>query len=297
MQAGFLGVGNMGQPMAGKLLDGGHSLTIYDINEAAMRPLLERQVRRAASPKDLADQCEIVFVSLPTLAAFRSVAFGDDGLAQGKAMKLLVNTCTVGVPFVKEVEQAMAAQGVTLVDCLISGGPPGARAGTLSVMVSGDPASVERIRPMISLWGRTLTVAGDTPGAAQVLKLTNNILSAVALAATAEAFVMGAKGGLDPEVMVSAINAGSGRNSATESKFPASVLTRSFDYGAEMHILMKDIDLAIAQGEDLGVPMWVCQAARLVFKHAMQKGAAKDDLTTIVQHIERDAGFEMPRTR
>ena len=297
MQAGFLGVGNMGQPMAGKLLDGGHSLTIYDINEAAMRPLLERQARRATSPKDLADQCEIVFVSLPTLAAFRSVAFGSDGLTQGKAMKLLVNTCTVGVPFVKEVEQAMAAQGVTLVDCPISGGPPGARAGTLSVMVSGDPASVERIRPMISLWGRTLTVAGDTPGAAQVLKLTNNILSAVSLAATAEAFVMGAKGGLNPEVMVSAINAGSGRNSATEAKFPASVLTRSFDYGAEMHILMKDIDLAIAQGEDLGVPMWVCQAARLVFKHAMQKGAAKDDLTTIVQHIERDAGFEIPRTR
>ena len=262
-----------------------------------MRPLLERQARRAASPKDLADRCEIVFVSLPTLAAFRDVAFGADGLVHGKAMKLLVNTCTVGVPFVKEIEQAMAAQGVTVVDCPISGGPPGARAGTLSVMVSGDPAAIERVRPMISLWGRTLTVAGDKPGAAQVLKLTNNILSAVALAATAEAFVMGAKGGLDPEVMLAAINAGSGRNSATESKFPTAVLTRSFDYGAEMHILMKDIDLAIAQGEELGVPMWVCEAARLVFKHAMHKGAAKEDLTAIVKYIERDAGFEMPKTR
>ena len=109
-------------------------------------------------------------------------------------MKLLVNTCTIGVPFVNEIEQAMAARGVTVVDYPISGGPPGARAGTLSVMVSGDPASVERIRPMISLWGKTLTVAGDKPGAAQVLKLTNNILSAVASSATAEAFVMGAKG-------------------------------------------------------------------------------------------------------
>ena len=211
-------------------------------------------------------------------------------------MKLLVNTCTVGVPFVQEIERAMAARGVTVVDCPISGGPPGARAGTLSVMVSGDPAAVERIRPMISLWGRTLTVAGDKPGAAQVLKLTNNILSAVALAATAEAFVMGAKGGLDPEVMLAAINAGSGRNSATGDKFPRAVLTRSFDYGAEMHILMKDIDLAVAQGEELGVPMWVCEAARLVFKHAMHKGAATEDLTAIVKYIERDAGFEMPKT-
>ena len=108
---------------------------------------------------------------------------------------------------------------------------------------------------------------------------------------------MGAKGGLDPEVMVAAISTGSGRNSAVDGKFPAAVLTRSFDYGAEMHILMKDIDLAIAQGEELGVPMWVCGAARLVFKHAIHKGAAKEDLTAIVKYIERDAGFEMPKTR
>src|SRR6516165_7315743 len=181
--------------------------------------------------------------------------------------------------------------------CPISGGPPGARAGTLSVMVSGDPAAIERVRPMISLWGRTLTVAGDQPGAAQVLKLTNNILSAVALVATAEAFVMGSKAGLDPEVMLAAINAGSGCNSATLDKFPAAVLTRSFDYGAEMHILTKDVDLAVAQGEELGVPMWVCQAARLVFKHAIHKGAAADDITAIAKYIERDAGFEIPKTR
>ncbi len=297
MEAGYLGVGNMGQPMAHRLLDAGHTLTVYDIREAAMQPLLERQARRAHSPRELADQCEIVFVSLPTLAAFRAVAFGPDGLVNGKTMKLLVNTCTIGVPFVKEIEDTMAAQGVTVVDCPISGGPPGARAGTLSVMVSGDPAAIERVRPMISQWGRTLTVAGDKPGAAQVLKLTNNILSAVALAATAEAFVMGAKGGLDPEVMVAAISAGSGRNSAVESKFPVSVLDRSFAYGAEMHILMKDIDLAIAQGESLGVPMWVCQAARLVFKHAMFEGAEKNDLTSIVKHVERGAGFEIPKTR
>ena len=297
MDAGLLGVGNMGQPMAGKLMDGGHTLTLFDIREDALRPLLKRQARKAASPKDLADKNEIVFVSLPTLAAFRAVMFGEDGLIHGKAMKLLVNTCTVGVPFVQEIVDAMGRQGVTVVDCPISGGPPGARAGTLSVMVSGDPLSVERIRPMISLWGRTLTVAGDKPGAAQVLKLTNNILSAVALAATSEAFVMGAKGGLDPEVMIAAINAGSGQNSATQAKFPLAVLTRSFNFGAEMHILMKDIDLAIAQGEALGVPMWVCQAARLVFKHAMFQGAAKDDLTAIVKYVERGAGFEIPKTR
>ena len=297
MEAGYLGVGNMGQPMAHKLLDAGYSLTIFDISEAAMRPLLERQARRAVSPQELADRCEIVFVSLPTLAAFRAAVLGPGGLIHGGAMKLLVNTCTVGVPFVMEVERAMAARGVTIVDCPISGGPAGARAGTLSVMVSGDPAAVERVRPLISLWGSTLTVAGDRPGAAQVLKLTNNILFAVSLAATSEAFVMGAKGGLDPEVLVNAINAGSGRNGATQTVIPTVVLDRSFDYGAALHILMKDIDLAIAQGEELGVPMWVCQAARLVYKHAIFQGSADDDISTVVRYVERGAGFEMPKIR
>src|SRR3954447_682958 len=297
MEAGYLGVSNMGQPMAAKLLDAGHSLTIFDISKPAMRPLLERQARRAASPKELGDRSEIVFVSLPTLAAFRAAVLGSNGLIHGSALKVLVNTSTVGVPFVREVEEAMAARGVTVVDCPISGGPAGASAGTLSVMVSGAPEAIERVRPLISLWGSTLTIAGDKPGAAQVLKLVNNILFAVSLAATSEAFVMGAKGGLDPEVMVNAINAGSGRSGATLTVMPNAVLDRSFGYGAALHILMKDIDLAIAQGEELGVPMWVCQAARLVFKHVMFEAAANDDLSTVIRHIERGAGFELPKTR
>ena len=238
MEAGYLGVGNIGQPMAEKLLDGGFPLLVHDINEAALQPLLQRQARRAASPKQLAEQCDVVFVSLPTLAAFRAVVFGENGLLQGRGMKVLVNTCTVGVTFIREVATAMAANDVTVVDCPISGGPAGARAGTLSVMVSGDAATIETVRPMIGCWGRTLTVAGDRPGAAQILKLTNNILFAVALVATSEAFVLGAKGGLDPEVMVAAINAGSGRNAATEMVFPRDVLTREFRFGAAMHILL-----------------------------------------------------------
>jgi 3-hydroxyisobutyrate dehydrogenase-like beta-hydroxyacid dehydrogenase len=297
MDAGFLGVGNMGQPMAEKLLDGGHRLTIFDINEAAMRPLLDRQATRATSPKDLADRHAVVVVSLPTLGAFRSVVFGDNGLLQGSAMKVLINTCTVGVKFIRDIEAAMAARGVSIVDSPISGGPIGAKAGTLSVMVSGDPAAIETVRPLLSLWGPTLTIAGDRPGAAQVLKLTNNIILAVVMAASSEALVMGAKSGLDPEVMLKAINAGTGSNHATQAMFPRAVLNRGFDYGAAMHILMKDIDLAIEQGEELGVPMWVCQATRLLFKHAIFADSANADLTNIVRFVEREAGFEIPRTR
>ena len=140
-------------------------------------------------------------------------------------------------------------------------------------------------------------MAGDTPGAAQVLKLTNNILAAVAFVATSEAFVMGAKGGLDPEIMVKAVNAGSGQNNATQVLFPSAVLDRSFHYGAALHVLVKDVDLAIEQGEELGVPMWVCQTVRLMLKHMVFAGAVNDDISTIVQHVERGAGFELPKTR
>lgn len=296
MAIGFIGVGNMGLPMAEHLLGAGEELVVHDAREAAMAPLTARQARPAKSPREVADRCGTVFVSLPTLPALREVVLGGEGAINGKAMKVLVNTCTVGTPLVEELQSALSARGIGLVDCPISGGPPGARAGTLSVMVSGDPALIEQIRPLISRWG-PVTVAGPKVGLAQVLKLTNNILSAVALAATSEAFVMGAKGGVSPEVMLEAINTGSGRNSATLGKFPHSVLDRSFNYGAPMHILTKDVDLAIEQGERLGVPMWVCQAARLMFKHAMFSGMKDRDITEVVKIVEGGAGFQLPKTR
>ncbi len=296
MPIGFIGIGNMGLPMAEKLIGAGHELVVHDMREAALKPLIERQARPAKSPREVADRCETVFVSLPTLPALREVVLGNNGAIHGKAMKLLVNTCTVGVPLVEELEKELAAKGMQLVDCPISGGPPGARAGTLSVMVSGAPELIVKIRPMISQWGH-VTVAGPKPGLAQVLKLTNNILSAVALAASCEAYVMGAKGGLDPEVMTEAINRGSGRNSATLSKIPESILDRSFAYGAPMHILAKDVILAIEQAERLGIPMWVCQAAAMMFKHAMFAGMANKDITELITVVERGAGFVMAKTR
>ena len=296
MPIGFIGVGNMGLPMAERLLGAGDELVVHDIREAALKPLTDRQARPAKSPREVADRCETAFVSLPTLPALREVVLGSDGAVHGKALKLVVNTCTVGVPLVEELEKGLAAKGIDLVDCPISGGPPGARAGTLSVMVSGRPDLVEKVRPLISRWG-PVTVAGTKPGLAQVLKLTNNILSAVALAATCEAYVMGAKGGLDPEVMTEAINRGSGRNSATQDKVPRSVLNRAFDYGAPMHILTKDVMLAVEQGERLGVPMWVCQAAAMMWKHAMFAGMRDKDITEIIKVVEAGSGFELPKTR
>ena len=272
--------------MAGKLLDGGHELWVYDVREEAMLPLLERQARRAASPKELADICDTIIVSLPTLEIFRRALSGPDGLLAGNAMKTLVNTCTVGVPFVREIESACAATGVTVIDVPISGGVAGAKAGTLAMMVSGNPAGVSDLMPVLQLWGQTIVVAGDRPGSAQIMKLTNNMLCAVALVATSEAMTMSGKAGIPDDAMLQILNNGTGRNFATTHIFPAAVLPRTFDFGATIEILMKDVDLAIEQGEELGVPMWVSQAVRLVLKHGVFQGRAQQDMSRIVQIIE-----------
>ena len=290
MRIGYLGVGNMGQPMAGKLLDAGHEVWIYDVREEAMRPLLQRQARPAASAKALAEQCETVIVSLPTLEIFRRAIAGEEGLLSGPGLKTLINTCTVGAPFIQEMAQVCAQKGVVVIDAPISGGPPGAAAGTLAVMVSGDPAKIEAMRPIFQAWGPTVVVAGDAPGAAQIMKLTNNILFAVSLVATSEAMVMAEKGGLDPEAMLEILNNGTGRNFATMSLFPKTVLPRTFAFGATFEILVKDVDLAIEQGGELGVPMWVCQAARLVLKHAVFQGRAQQDLSRTIEIVETGAG-------
>lgn len=286
MRIGCLGLGNMGQPMAGKLLDGGHELWVHDVREEAMLPLLERQARRATSAKELADKCDTVIVSLPTLEIFRSALFGPDGLLAGKALKTLVNTCTVGVTFIREVETECAAAGVTVIDVPISGGVGGARAGTLAMMVSGNPAKVAGLMPVFQLWGKTVVVAGDRPGAAQTMKLTNNMLCAVALVATSEAMTMSGKAGIADDAMLQILNNGTGRNFATTHIFPDAVLPRTFDFGATIEILMKDVDLAIEQGEELGVPMWVSQAVRLVLKHGVFQGRAQQDMSRVVEIIE-----------
>jgi 3-hydroxyisobutyrate dehydrogenase-like beta-hydroxyacid dehydrogenase len=289
MRIGYLGVGNMGQPMAGKLLDAGHEVWVYDVREEALQPLLERQARRAASPKALADACETIVVSLPTLEIFRRALHGIDGLLAGKTITTLINTCTVGGAFVQDIDSLCAAQGITVIDAPISGGASGARAGTLAVMVSGDPAKIAALIPVFQAWGRSIVIAGERPGAAQTMKLTNNILYAVAIVATSEAMTMSAKGGVAPEAMLQVLNNGTGRNFATQHLFPEAILPRTFESGANLDILVKDIDLAIAQGEDLGVPMWVCQAARLVLKHGQFQGRGQHDLSRIVQIIEDGA--------
>ena len=296
MKLGFIGLGQMGNPMCGRLMDAGHPLIVHDIRDGAVQPFAERQARVVGTPMAVADEADVVFASLPTVAAYEEVALGRDGIREGSAAKVFVNLGTVGSGFIRHVAEEMESASIATIDCPISGGPPGAAAGTLSIMASGPKETFDKIEPYLTKMG-TVTYAGEAVGLAQSLKLANNILSATALTATSEAIVMGVKAGLDPEIMLQAINIGSGRNSSTQDKFPRDVLTHDFAYGAALDILLKDVDLALAEGESLGVPMQVCQSVRQMLRLIRAEGGGEQDITCVAQRVADWAGTEIPKTR
>jgi 2-hydroxy-3-oxopropionate reductase len=289
---GFIGVGVMGGRMARRLLEAGYPLIIHDVNPAALKPLVKLGATVARSAREVADRASIVFASVPTPPVLRDVAVGANGLIHGKALKILVDLSTTGSVVEKEIARALAARGIDTVDSPVSGGASGASKGTLAVMVAGKPRSIAAVRGALDVFGKVFIV-GKQPGQAQLMKLLNNLLSTSALAMSLEVFVAGAKAGLDADMMVAVINAGSGRNSATEEKIPRSVLTRTFDFGFPVSGARKDIGLAIEECQALGLPMIVGSAARQLWEFAYNQGGGKRDMTTLITYLEPWAGVEV----
>lgn len=289
---GFVGVGNMGGPMAARLIDAGHRLTIYDIREQAIAPLIARGAGRAASSRDVADVADIVFFSLPAPDDVRGEALGENGVVAGKRAKIFVDLSTTGPRTTAIVTAALAEKGIATVDAPVSGGVPGAIKGTLAVMASGPGALVGRLEPLLSIFGKIFYV-GERPGMGQAMKLANNLLSATAMAITSEAMVMGVKAGLDPKLMIDVINWGTGRNTATETKFPQQILPRTFAQGFATGLMYKDVRLCLEEAEALQVPMWVGSAVRMLWQLANSERGPDSDFTEIVRCIEDWAGVEV----
>lgn len=290
-QLGFIGVGVMGRPMARRLLQQGHALMVYDKDQAALEELATLGARVANSVREVADHAAVIFTSLPTPAIFKAVALGAEGIIEGSAVRILVDLSTVGSRAAQEVAHGLAARGIASVDAPVSGGAAGAEKGTLAMMVAGKPDAIEQVRALFEVFGKVFIV-GEQPGQGQLLKLLNNMLSTTAFAITSEAFVAGIKGGLDPEVMMSVINAGSGKNGATLDKFPKHVLPGTFDFGFPISSVCKDIGLAVEECQALGVPMWLGDAARQMWNVAALADDGKRDLTELVRIVD---GWSAPR--
>jgi 2-hydroxy-3-oxopropionate reductase len=283
---GFVGLGAMGGRMAARLLGAGHSLVVCDPDSAALDAARAAGAQIAATPREVADAAPIVMVSLPRPAIVQEVALGAEGLAGGSAIEIYVDLSTTGVATAQAVAQGLAAHNVSALDAPVSGGPKGAEAGRLTLMVSGPTEAVDRIRPLIEAFAGNVFVVGDEAGQGQAAKVINNLMSACSIAITAEAMVLGVRAGLDPGTLLHVIHVSSGANNAASDKFPKQVLTRAFAHGFRLDLMAKDVHLAMDEARRRGVPMVLGSTVEELWGLADVTGDSGRDCTEIVRMFE-----------
>src|ERR1700733_3831848 len=294
-QVGFIGTGRMGGPMVRRLIHAGYKLTIFDTSDAATSPLVALGAVRVDSPAAVASAAEIVIASLPTPPIVEAVALGPKGVIEGSQVKIFIDVSTTGSVYAKKVGAGLEKKGITAVDAPVSGGITGAEKGTLAVMVSCSDEIYARVQPILAVIGKLFHV-GKGPGLGQTMKLLNNLLSATAMAASSEVVVMGVKAGLDPQMIVDVINAGSGRNSATQDKIPRCVIPRTFNFGFALALLNKDVRLCLEEADSMGVPMIVGNAVRQLLNITAAAEGPNADMTEIVKAVEKWAGVEVGKS-
>jgi 3-hydroxyisobutyrate dehydrogenase-like beta-hydroxyacid dehydrogenase len=289
MDIGFIGLGKMGFPMARRLIEAKHQLTVFDQRQEAVEKLVALGAQTASSTKEVADRAETVLASLPSLQASLEVATGTGGVIEGKRVRRFVDLSTVGSHVAVRIHDALAKRNIVQLDSPVSGGVGGAEKGTLAVMVSGPKADFEAVKTALDVIGKVFFI-GEKPGSAQTMKLANNLLSATAVVATSEAVVMGVKSGLDASVMVDVINAGSGMNTASRDKFPRAILPRTFDFGFATGLMVKDVRLYLEEAKALGLSMEVAEAVGRLWEVVIREMGAESDFTSAIKPIEQAAG-------
>jgi 3-hydroxyisobutyrate dehydrogenase len=286
MDVGFVGLGNMGFPIVCRLLAAGHRVVVFDTRAAVVDAAVSHGAEAAESAADVADQVATVMASLPTPQASADVT---DAVAGGSAIRRFVDFSTVGSPTAQRNSALLASRGVAALDSPVSGGVHGAEAGTLAVMVSGPRAEFDECAPVFDAIGRT-TFVSTKPGAAQTMKLVNNLIAASSLAVTAEAMAMGVKAGLDAKVMIDVLNAGSGETHASRDKFPRAVLPRTFDYGFATGLMVKDVRLYLDEAKSMGLDTKLADAIAVLWESTLAAEGPDSDFTSIVKPIEAAAG-------
>ena len=291
MDLGFLGLGQMGGAIAERLLGSDARLHVYDPSAAALAHFRELGAIAHESAQAVAAAAPIVFACLPDPKISDRVA--DELAAAPGVLRLYVEMSTIGRQTVIGIAERLGAHGITVVDCPVSGGPVGARAGTLATMAAGPRAALDELRPWLARIGNSPFELGETPGLGQMMKLVNNLMAIANQTIAFEALVLGAKGGLDPDKMVEVVNKSTGRSVTTETLVPQAVLTRSFDFGARLAVPYKDLALGLAEAEALGVPMWTTETARQVWRVALGQGMGGEDYSALIKLMEGWAGTEV----
>ena len=287
---GFIGLGNMGNPMAKNLVKAGYELTVFDTNEKVVAELVEAGAKKGALPKDVAKDSDIVILSLPTSKIIEKVVLGEVGVIEGlEAGNILIDMSSAEPSSTKKIAKLLKEKGVEMMDAAISGGPAGAAEKKMSIMAGGDKDIFEKYRFILDELGNNVFLVGEI-GAGHTLKSVNNLLYGAIFVATCEAIVLGVKAGLDAQTMLDVISKSAGRNFAVDVKFKTNVVNRDFTPGFSLDLLHKDMAIALNMAKELGYPLSLCSYAQDILTEGQLRGFGTHDHSEMVKKYEELAG-------
>jgi 2-hydroxy-3-oxopropionate reductase len=284
----------MGKPMCKNLLKAGHTLVVYDIDNAPVQELAQAGAEAGASPKDVASTADIVITMLPDSAQVKAVVLGKDGVIEGARKGSIVVDMSSIAPLVsREVSAALAERGIRMIDAPVSGGEPKAIDGTLSIMVGGARADFEEVLPVLMAMGSSAVLTVST-GAGSVTKLANQIIVQINIAAVSEALVMACKAGVDPELVYQAIRGGLAGSAVLDAKAPL-MMDRKFEPGGTIAINMKDLGNVLETSHQIGVPLPLTAVVMEIMQALKADGMGELDHGAIVRFYEKLAHVEVKR--
>lgn len=297
MKVGFIGLGNMGAPMAMNLVKAGHMLTVFDLNMGAVQSLVEVGAEAAPSPRAAVSNAQCVVTMLPAAAHVRSVLTGPDGVLAGATRGVrIIDSSTIDPGSVLEFVRLAQANGNTFVDAPVSGGTGGAAAGTLTFMVGGDAAVVDELRPMLSAMGKNIVACGKV-STGQVAKICNNLLLGITMAGVSEAMALGEALGIDPKVLGGILNSSTGRcwSSDTYNPFPGVIENapagRGYTGGFGTDLMLKDMGLATDAARSARRPLYMGALAQQLYQTMSARGAGALDFSSVIK-LYRQEGVD-----
>ncbi len=294
MKIGFIGLGAMGRPMSKNLLKAGHELHVYDIVPQAVEEIVGCGAIAEKCSKDVAAATDVVITMLPNSPHVKAVVQGSDGVLAGcHEGSILLEMSSINPLATKEIGEACEKAGVPMLEAPVSGGVIGAEKGTLSIMCGGTQELFDQLNPVLSVLGTSLTLCGSL-GAGNTTKLVNQHIIAVEIATVAEAFAMGKKAGVEPEVIYNAIKNGYAGSKVLDGKLTAA-MDRQFEAGFKLDLHIKDMANAVETGCALGAPMPLGSLVLDMMKYLSANGLGKEDNAALIKYYEKLAGFEFHR--
>ncbi len=296
MRAAFIGLGNMGGPMAHNIVNASHELTVWNRTSAAMDPLVAAGARAADSARAAAQGAEVIGLCLSTPDVVRTVMLGADGVLHGvQHGAVIVDFSTIDPATNRAMAAACDRAGVAYLDAPVSGGTAGAAAGTLTVVIGGAAAAVERAQPILQAVGTHIVHVGPS-GAGSTVKLINQLLVGVNLAAVCEAFVLSQRAGIDPQTLFDVLATSASDSAVLRRAIPDFVLKRHFAPGFAVQLLCKDLDLALGLGRETHTALPLTANARQLYEEACALDLANNDITAAIIPLEQRYGITVQST-